>query len=140
MTPAKSSQERWQQRIRRAEQLALKHPFAKEILDFYQHVASFQKTLGASIAASSKDISHRAGALRDALDLTVLLPHFRGYLWTIEQYAPPALRESARQMAGLSASAWIASLESYWKHGGVDDQQTGAFAQFLPRAFLQPYA
>ena len=140
MTPAKSSQGRWEQRIRRAERLALQHPFAKEILDFYQHVASFQKTLGANIAASKKGISDSAVSLRDALDLTVLLPHFRGYLWTIEQHAPPALRESARQMAGLPAEAWIVSLETYWKHGGVDDQQIGPFEQFLPRAFLQPYA
>ena len=140
MRPAESSRGRWEQRIRRAERLALQHPFAKEILDFYQHVASFQKTLGASIATSNKGTSHSAGALREALDLTVLLPHFRGYLWTIEKYAPPALRESARQMAGLSTEAWIASMEEYWKHGGMDDQQIGAFAQFLPRAFLQPYA
>jgi FdhE protein len=140
MRPAESRQGHWEQRIRRAERLALQHPFAKEILDFYQHVASFQKTFGASIAASSKGISHGAGSLRDALDLTVLLPHFRGYLWTIEQHAPPALRESARQMAGLPAEAWIVSLETYWKHGGLDDQQIGAFEQFLPRAFLQPYA
>src|SRR5260370_530312 len=34
----------------------------------------------------------------------------------------------------------IASLEAYWQHAGKYDQQVGAFAQFLPRAFLQPYA
>jgi FdhE protein len=31
-------------------------------------------------------------------------------------------------------------LASYWEIGGRSDQQIGAFAQFLPRAFLQPYA
>jgi FdhE protein len=70
----------------------------------------------------------------------VLLPHFRGYLSVIENHAPPALAESARQFALLSSDSWIANLESYWQYAGIYDQQVGAFAQFLPRAFLQPCA
>ena len=70
----------------------------------------------------------------------MLLPHFRGYLSVIENHAPTALAESARQFALLSSDSWIANLEAYWQYAGVYDQQVGAFAQFLPRAFLQPYA
>jgi len=70
----------------------------------------------------------------------VLLPHFRGYLSVIENHAPPALAESARQFTLLPSDSWIACLEAYWRHAGMYDQQVGAFAQFLPRAFLQPYA
>jgi len=129
-------------RIRRAERLAAQHFFASEFLDFYKHIAAFQKTLRANIAASSgvKSSSAPPTELRDPLELAVLLPHFRGYLSIIEKHAPSALAESARQMSLLPSDSWIASLEAHWEHAGKYDQQIGAFAQFLARAFLQPYA
>ncbi len=129
-------------RIRRAERLAAQHFFATEFLDFYKHIAAFQKALRANIAASSSVKSRDAlGAeLRSPLDLTVVLPHFRGFLSMIEQHAPAALAKAANQMSLLPSDSWIASLEAYWQHAGKYDQQVGAFAQFLPRAFLQPYA
>lgn len=129
-------------RLRRAERLSSPHSAATEFLEFYKHVASFQKLLRANIAAAHqvKPSSLSSSYLRGELDLTVILPHFRGYLSVIENHAPPALAESARQFAQLPSESWMASLEAYWKHAGVYDQQIGAFAQFLPRAFLQPYA
>ncbi|HET8921962.1 MAG TPA: formate dehydrogenase accessory protein FdhE [Candidatus Acidoferrum sp.] len=129
-------------RIRRAERLSAQHEFAREILEFYRHVAAFQRTLRATIASSPepKPSGATPAEIRVQLDLTVLLPHFRGFLSLIEQKAPPALSDSARQMASLSTDSWIASLESYWKYAGIYDQQVGAFAQFFPRAILQPYA
>src|SRR5262249_5469185 len=77
--------------------------------------------------------------LREEIDFTMLLPHFQSYLSVIEQHAPLALAEAARQIALLTSDSWIASLEAYWQHAGRYDQQVGAFAQFLVRAFLQPY-
>ncbi len=129
-------------RIRRAERLSAQHSFASEFLDFYKRIAAFQKTLRANITAASgvKSSSTTAVELRAPLDLTILLPHFRGFLSTIEQHAPVALAKAANQMALLPSDSWIASLEAYWQHAGKYDQQVGAFAQFLPRAFLQPYA
>jgi FdhE protein len=81
-----------------------------------------------------------AAELRDPLDLTVLLPHFRGFLSTIKEHAPAALRNSAHQMSLLPSDSWVANLEAYWEQAGKYDQQVGAFAQFFARAFLQPYA
>jgi len=129
-------------RIRRAERLAAQYLFASEFLHFYKQIAVFQKSLRANIAASTgmKSAAASAVELRAPLDLTVLLPHFRGFLSTIEQHAPPALAKSAHQMSLLSSDSWIASLEAYWQNAGKYDQQVGAFAQFLVRAFLQPYA
>src|SRR5260370_8261277 len=62
-------------RMRRAERLSSEHAFASEVLDFYQHIAGFQKALRANIAASNeaKSKSAPAAELRDPLDLTVLL-------------------------------------------------------------------
>jgi FdhE protein len=142
MTTTQAGGTEYDARIRRAERLSTQHAFAAEFLGFYKHVAAFQKTLRANIAASSSVKSHDALAanLRSPLDLTVLLPHFRGFLSTIEQHAPPALKKAAHEMAPLPSDSWVASLEAYWQHAGKYDQQVGAFAQFLPRAFLQPYA
>ncbi len=142
MTSTKTGGSEYDARMRRAERLSAEHFFASEFLDFYKHVAAFQKTLRANIAASSgvKSSSAPAAELRDSLDLTVLLPHFRGFLSSIEQHAPSALGKSAHQMSLLPSDSWVASLEAYWQHAGVYDQQIGALAQFIPRAFLQPYA
>jgi FdhE protein len=142
MTTTQTGGSEYDARIRRAERLSSEHTFAAEFLDFYKHVATFQKTLRANIASSNgiKSPSALAVELRGPLDLTVLLPHFRGFLSTIEEHAPPALAKSAHQMSLLSSDSWIASLEAYWKHAGKYDQQVGALAQFLARAFLQPYA
>jgi len=137
-----SDESEYDARIRRAERLGAQHTFASEFLNFYRHIAAFQKTLAASITSSSDAKSSGAAAvdLRARLDLTVLLPHFRGFLSTIERHAPSALAKAAHQMSLLPSDSWIASLEAYWQHGGKYDQQVGAFAQFLPRAFLQSYA
>jgi formate dehydrogenase maturation protein FdhE len=129
-------------RIRRAEQIASEYEFAAEFLAFYKHVALFQKYLYEKIAASTEVTSRTTPAkpLRAELDLALLLPHFREYLTVIEHSAPSALKESAHQMALLPTDSWIASLQGYWENGGRDEQDIGAFDQFLPRAFLQPYA
>jgi len=142
MTTAQTVGTAYDARIRRAERLSSEYSFASEFLNFYKHVAAFQKTFRANIASSggTKSSSTPIAELRAPLDLTVLLPHFRAFLSTIEQHAPPALAQAAQQLSLLPSDSWIASLEAYWKHAGKFDQQIGAFAQFLVRAFLQPYA
>jgi len=142
MTTAQTVGTAYDARIRRAERLSSEYSFASEFLNFYKHIAAFQKTFRANIASSSgtKSSSTPIAELRAPLDLTVLLPHFRAFLSTIEQHAPPALAQAAQQLSLLPSDSWIASLEAYWKHAGKFDQQIGAFAQFLARAFLQPYA
>ena len=142
MMRAQTGEAEYDARIRRAEILSSPRSAATEFLEFYKHIASFQKLLRASIiqAHQANPSSLSSTELRVELDFTVLLPYFRGYLSVIENHAPPALAESARQFALLPTDSWIASLEGYWQCAGVYDQQVGAFAQFLPRAFLQPYA
>jgi formate dehydrogenase accessory protein FdhE len=142
MTTSQNGGPEYDARIRRAERLSAQHSFASEFLNFYKHITAFQKSLHVTIASSSGAKSTNAPAveLRAPLDFTSLLPHFRGYLSTIEQHAPAALAKAAHQMSLLPSDSWIASLEAYWQHAGKYDQQVGAFAQFLARAFLQPYA
>jgi formate dehydrogenase accessory protein FdhE len=129
-------------RIRRAEKLISEKSSASELLSFYKRIVSFHKSFLVDISNASE---HRPGNLqfasvRDSLDLTLLLPHFRNFLSLVEQNAPNALAAAAREIAALPSESWIALLSSYWELGGLFDQQIGAFAQFFPRAFLQPYA
>ncbi len=142
MTTAQTVGSEYEARIARAARLSVSYPFAAEFLDFYRHIAGCQKSLRASVRSSQGMESSKAPVadVRASLDLTVLLPHFRGFLSVVEQHAPAALRESAHQMSLLPSDSWIASLEAYWQYAGKYDQQVGAFAQFLSRAFLQPYA
>src|SRR5262249_16605159 len=105
-------------------------------------VALFQKLLHANIASSPDQESlggFEAGA-RGAIEPSVLLPHYGAFLSLIEQKAPTALSEAAGQVASLSVHSWIEELGEFWRHGGIDDPPNGSFGQFLPRAFLQPYA
>jgi formate dehydrogenase accessory protein FdhE len=129
-------------RIRRAEKLIVEGSSAGELLSFYKRIASFQKSLVTQISDANRwrRESQQFGSVRDSLDLSLLLPHFRNFLSLIEQNAPNALASAAREISALPSDSWIALLTAYWENGGVFDQQIGAFAQFFPRAFLQPYA
>jgi formate dehydrogenase accessory protein FdhE len=129
-------------RIRRAEKLIAEKSSASELLSFYKRIASFQKSFLAQITetALQQPDAQKFGSVRDGLDLTLLLPHFRAFLSLVDQNAPNALATAAREIAAIPSDSWIALLTSYWELGGLFDQQIGAFGQFFPRAFLQPYA
>ncbi len=129
-------------RIRRAEKLIADKSSASELLSFYKRIASFQKSflVRFSVDGAQQPENRQFDSVREGLDLTLLLPHFRNFLSLVEQNAPNALAATARELAAMPSDAWITLLSSYWELGGVFDQQIGAFAQFFPRAFLQPYA
>jgi formate dehydrogenase accessory protein FdhE len=142
MTSQQAVSSEYDARIRRADKLIADKSSASELLSFYKRIASFQKSFLAQIADSGAQQSElqQFGRLRDSLDLTLLLPHFRNFLSLVEQNAPNALAAAAREIATIPSDSWVALLTSYWEVGGRFDQQIGAFAQFFPRAFLQPYA
>lgn len=128
-------------RIRRAENLIAANPSAAEILSFYKQIASFQKILHAKIAQTGGEARVQPfGELRDALDLTVVLPHYRSFLAIVEKHGPGALAGAAGAMPGLPAEAWIERLTEYWQSGGLPGREANAFEQFLSRAMLEPYA
>jgi formate dehydrogenase maturation protein FdhE len=142
MTSPQAVSNEYDARIRRAEKLIAEKSSASELLSFYKRIASFQKSFLAHIseAALRQPDTPQFGFVREALDLTLLLPQFRTFLSLVEQHAPNALATAAREIAALPCDSWIALLRSYWELGGLFDQQIGAFGQFFPRAFLQPYA
>jgi len=142
MTSPQAVNNEYEARIRRAEKLIAEKSSASELLSFYKRIASFQKGFLVQIAdaAFEQPAARQFGSVRDGLDLTLLLPHFRTFLSLVEQNAPSALATAARTISALPSDSWITLLTSYWELGGLFDQQIGAFGQFFPRAFLQPYA
>jgi formate dehydrogenase accessory protein FdhE len=142
MTSQQAVSSEYDARIRRAEKLISEKSSAGELLSFYKRMASFQKSLLVEISSAGEHQPDHPqfASVRDSLDLTLLLPHFRNFLLLVEQNAPNALAAAARRIAALPPESWIMLLGSYWELGGLFDQQIGAFAQFFPRAFLEPYA
>jgi len=141
MTFAKPASD-YEPRLRRVERLSSTYSSAAEILAFYREILTFQKDLQTKLARSAKDhaMPTMDGGNRGELDHSLVLPHFRALLSLVESKAPAVLAESARQLAELPSEAWMAQLNAYWEYAGRYDQQIGAFAQFFPRALLQPYA
>src|ERR1700730_13275689 len=142
MTLPQAVSNEYDARVKRAEKLIAEKSSASDLLSFYKRIAGFQKSFVAQFAdeGMSQTETPKFGSVREGLYLTLLLPHFRSFLSLVEQNAPNALAASAREIAALSSESWVALLTAYWELGGVFDQQIWAFAQFFPRAFLQPYA
>jgi len=151
----------WQQRIRRAEHLAAKHPFADEILRFYVEVARFQEGLYQRLERASGDaaknsasepsgagvppavlqekqlVSRRLSGPRDA-DATdsELIASFPQFLSLVEENAPESLAQVARELSNSDLNSWSDIFTECWTHidSPADSQE------FLVLAFLQPYA
>jgi Protein involved in formate dehydrogenase formation len=127
----------WQQRIRRAEELARQHSFGAEILGFYIHTAGFQEDLYRRLQASA-GLATRAtlnpGSLAPEA-LTELVPHFRSFLLLAETNGPKPLAGLARDLRHQGDSAWFTTLRDGWTAEFPAEAQ-----DLLARAFLQPYA
>lgn len=120
---------KWDQRIRRAAELAIRHSFAAEALRFYERLAGFQKSLYAGLG-------HPSGSLRNELELDLLLPRFPSFLALIESIAPLPLAQSAAELSARREMRWREMLEEFWRDG----EQLSAAESLLAWTFLQPYA
>jgi FdhE protein len=142
------SRDKWDQRIQRATQLAGRFPFAAEGLRFYEHVASFQKSLYASLAAGNGAAKKERppGSLRDELELFVLLPWFASFLGFIQDVAPAPLAQSALSLSDAGTMRWEELLDEFWRAGAPGNAGNSLPMTLEPTeeliawAFLQPYA
>jgi FdhE protein len=144
MKAAQAAGAEYDARIRRADYLSSAHAFAREVLRFYSRLAEFQKTfsieikrdLGTELLRRNR-VAVRSGCFPfDSIDV---LPRLTTFLALLGEIAPAALAAGARQISLLDASSQRSLLAAYWEFGG-SDQLIGPFAQFVPRAFLQPVA
>jgi FdhE protein len=140
---------RWDARIRRADELARKYPFASEILSFYRQIAKLQRELAAGLESARflGAAGHEFGPLRECADLTLVLPRFPGFLEAVALCAPAPLAARARELTAGDAERELL-LAAYWQNGGRHEPfavRSGEAAAdesaiFCARAFLEPVA
>jgi FdhE protein len=124
----------WQKRIRRAQQLAIEHPFAAEILGFYVHVSGFQEGLCQQLERDSPkswsvEPSHLPQSQR-------LLSTFPVFLSLLEEKAPARFAEAASAQRDASPETWSNLLTHTWSEAESPDTPEG----YVALAFLQPCA
>ena len=148
MKAAPVSSPNYEARIRRAELLATRYPFAAEVLNFYRGIAGFQRNLYSKLPVrwGNQPLVHPGGRLRSELNLVVLLPHVPAWLDLIAGSAPAPVAQAARRFAALGSNGWIARFADFWSLGAVTPHSTGAaeaqpdpLEEFLLLGFLQPY-
>src|SRR5258708_15565450 len=109
----------WDQRIARAKELAQRHAYAAEILNFYEEVTRLQKRLYADLkSAYGEGIEKRSErSLRDELDLNVLVRGLPTLFAVVKCAAPATLADAAAKLASDGQSKWVNLLTAYWRAG-----------------------
>ena len=132
---------KWEQRINRAEDLAVIHPFAAEILHFYRHVAGLQKDLYLYFEAALGNIKRNTSmsfTLDSSFDL--VLPKFRQFLSNLETMAAQPIATSAHNLNSQDSDRCGKVLVSYREHAADFPPALGRAESLLAWLFLQPYA
>jgi formate dehydrogenase maturation protein FdhE len=139
-------------RLQRAELLASRYPFAREILDFYRHVATFQQEFFKQLPNrwGKQPVAPAGGDLRSQLRVPLLIESFGNFLAVVERRGPAPLAAQARRLRDQGATDWTHVLSEFWEIGLLESPEPIAddddaadskpFREFFARAFLQPYA
>ena len=135
----------YKSRIERAEALASRYPFTKEILGFYRPVARFQQELYEQLPKlwGKHPRVPADGNLRGPLNLPILVEPFQKFLALIQAQGPGPLAAEARTMAQRAAEQWAELLDEFWTNGmqELSENESGnPLDEFLARVFLLPYA
>ncbi|MGA7908412.1 MAG: formate dehydrogenase accessory protein FdhE [Candidatus Sulfotelmatobacter sp.] len=122
----------WQHRIARAEELAVEHSFAAELLSFYVRLCRFQEGLHSRLAHFPAD------GFSGPLESDQLLNGSEAFLLMVEEHGPALLADVARRLrSSQMQNEWPALLNITWLEAGRIPQEP---QDFLARAFLQPLA
>jgi FdhE protein len=133
-------QSKWEQRIRRADELTTTYPFAAEVLQFYRKIAELQQAIYSSIKSAGNGTRQALGSLPGEPDLDLLLPMFPEFLKGVEQAAPQLLAESAAALCARGSSQWQGLLTSHWRVAPRFRSIAGDSEGLLAWLFVQPYA
>jgi FdhE protein len=125
----------WQQRIQRAEQLAGQYSFASQVLNFYIHIAEFQRDLHRILERSSTP-AQRASLPGPSPELSNLLTSFPKFLQMVERHGSRPLAGYARILLTQTPEDHAELLDKFW----TEQTSSDSLAEFTARAFLQPYA
>jgi FdhE protein len=125
---------RWQQRIRRAQQLTAEYPFAAEILGFYVHVARFQESLHQRLERTWA--KKGPASLPELPESPELLNSFPSFISLVEEKAPARFALVSHDLRN-SPGSWSDLLRHCCS---ATDAPPNTPQEFLALAFLQPYA
>ncbi len=114
-------------RIRRAEELARKHPSAAELLWFYRELAVLQKTVAVDVESSS------------LTEARVLSSYFPRLLDLVARSGPAGLAENCKARFTHGA-AGEELLQSAWEEGVAHTLAADPYGRFFARVLLQPFA
>jgi FdhE protein len=126
-------QRRWENRIRRAQELQEKHSPAAAPLRFYEVILGFQGELAGQLKPSIRPEI----PLREQIDVPVVALAIPSLLHLAAKHGPEALRLHARELHQAGETSWTRVIESALAVSGSD---LGAFDSFFARACLQPIA
>lgn len=133
---------KWEQRIKRAEDLAVTHPSAAEVLHFYRHVAELQKDLYLYFEAALCDVKRNSRSLSFTLDSSfdLVLPKFRQFLSNLEAMGAQPIATCARNLNSQGFDRCGKVLASYREDAADLQPGLGKAESLLTWLFLQPYA
>jgi FdhE protein len=133
---------KFDQRIRRAGELAAAHAFAREILEFYKHLATLQKSL-----YSAHEETNRNGRAKrflrlagEHLDFEFLATKFPEFLPAVEASAPFPIAQSARELRAQPAGSWNERFSQLLFGERHSEVKAPDGEELLVLAFLQPCA
>jgi FdhE protein len=137
------TQNEWQRRIARAEELGAQYSFAREILRFYLVIARFQENFYEELGRSFEGSSAGTGRVESEPFARPLHPEltnrFESFLSVVEQNGPDQLREAARELRDGGDDSHFQLLTVFWNGTETGPLPPGPH-DFFARAFLQPYA
>jgi FdhE protein len=132
----------WDERIERADVLAVAYPFAAEVLHFYTELAKWQKGVYQGVEQAVQATGSRvvAGRLREILHLELVVPAFPALLELCRRRAPAGLAQMAAAMEAAGESRWVELLSAYWSAERAEEMAREIPESFFAQAILQPYA
>ena len=137
--PSRTATDRWRRRKARAASLATRYPYAAEVLQLYQHLASFQGTFYNLLTNSGYPPVGSGGTVPGELDLFLILPQFQPWLRLLASAAPAGMAAAARQLANGQSAEWERLLETCWRNPAVPED-VDPIHSLIGCAFLQPVA
>lgn len=117
----------WDLRIARASELAKQHSAAADLLNFYEQLARFQKSVYDKVATG------------EDRDLSVLLGFFPELLKLVNSRGSDQLKRAGDTLAQAGKEHWLELLHSVWQHE-EDSREIAPEVLFFAKALLQPYA
>jgi FdhE protein len=133
---------KWDSRIQRAEELAETHPFAADVLQFYNGLARFQNSLYNCLLGACRDGSDETTSYirNKELPLDLLLSRFPEFLSVAENIGTPPIAKSSRTLKSQSLERLCELLIIRWEgtvNFHLSPEDTEALLVWI---FLQPYA